>query len=668
MTTTLAPHAEPRGRRDGRHWIVPAGPTWTPPVVAFFDTETVPEMVGDDEVQRLRLWVASVVVRRHKTPARVGATTGTGTTGAELAAWLGAECARHDTVWLFAHNLGFDLTTTRLVTHLVAAGWSLSSIVLAGKSAVVRMAHGSRRLCMVDSWSWLQAPLAEIGRAVEVEKPPLPDFSDDDAAWLHRCTGDVEVLGKAILTLLDWWEECDLGHFGVTGASTGWSTLRRRLRPYTLMADPTPQVRRLERRAIFGGRRDICRWGDQEAGPWVQLDFENAYASVARSVALPTIPQGWDDTVTTAQLADPPEAVGWLAEVTVRAERPSWPARWGPDVVLPVGTFRTVLAGPELAVAARDGAVLDVHRALRYRTTTALSDWAQWVIGVARGEGRDDPPVARMAAKGWSRSALGKTAGRISVVHDRGPAWSPGWAAAPGWDHAAGAPAMLLTVAGRRLWTVREQEGATAVPAVFAWVESAVRWRLRAVLDALGEGTWVQADTDGCICSVPALRRWLRTRGVHTAALRSPMAVAAAACDELVATCEPLVLRPKGLWDRLELVGPQHLRTEGRSRLSGIRSDSTPTGPRSYAGRTWPGLLWQMQHGDRHGYVRPRAVWTLPVVTAHRWATATGALWPLEARMGAGGALEVVPWPETALAASGRALAASQWRRLGDLA
>lgn len=659
--------AAPRGRHDGRHWIAPAGPTWTPPVVAFFDTETVPEMVGDDEVQRLRLWVASAVVRRHKSPARVGATSARGHTGDELAAWVEAATAGHDSVWLFAHNLGFDLTSTRLVTRLAASGWSLSSIILAGKSAVVRMAKGKRRLCMVDSWSWLQAPLAEIGKHVGVDKPPLPDWGDSDEAWFHRCAGDVEVLGKAILTLLDWWDAGQLGRFGVTGAGSAWSTVRTRLRPYTLMSDPDPTVRRMERAAVYGGRRDICRWGDQEAGPWVQLDFECAYASVAQAVELPTIPQGRDDGVTADRLADPPAGTGWLAEVTVHADRPSWPARWGADVVLPVGDFRTTLAGPELVLAARAGQVLDVHRALRYRCTTALRPWAEWVLSVIRCDGRDDPGVAQLAGKGWSRSGLGKLAGRTSVVHDRGPAWSPGWAAARGWDHEADAPALLLTVAGRRSWIIKNQEGPDACPAVFAWVESAVRWRLRAVLDALGEGTWVQADTDGCLCSVPALRRWLRAEGVKTATLRTPLSVASAACDRLLAVCEPLVLRPKGLWERLELVGPQHLRTDGRSKLSGIRSDSTPSGPRSYAGRTWPGLLWQMEHGDRHGYVRPRAVWTLPVVTAHRWALVTGALRPLEARLGPGEALEMVPWAETALAGSGDALAADQWRRLEGL-
>lgn len=668
MTVTEPDLKDPEAKRSGRHWLKPAGKTWTPGVVGFFDTETVPVTVGGTEVQRLRLWCASVVVRRHQNPRRVGASSARGETGAELAAFVTEALGRHDSAWLFAHNLGFDLTVSRLLTRLADAGWALSSVAMTGKSAVVRLRRGRSNLCLVDSCSWFPCPLRELGALVGTEKPPLPDWADSDDAWHYRCAQDVEILGKAVIELLDWWDERQMGHFSITGAGTAFSTVRRHLRPYTVMADPDPEVRRFERRAIYGGRRDLTTWGPQSAGPWVALDFENAYPTMAGHLALPCVPKGWVPDPARLIDAEPAELAGCMAEVDIEATAIRWPTRVGPDVVLPVGGFRTILAGPELAQAQQMGAVRQVHRARRYWTYPALVDWSAWVLDVVHQRTRTDPGVVQVAAKAWSRSGLGKFAGRTSEAHARGPAWSQGWSAARGWDHHAGSPALLVELAGRRLWMVRDLETMTAVPAIFAWIESAVRLRLRAVLDALGEGTWVQADTDGVLCAVPALRRWLRGQGVATAGLRSAMAVAGAACDLLVEHCPPLVLRPKELYHHIETIGPQHMSLGSGRKASGVRTDAAASGPRTYTGRTWPGLLWQMERGSREGYVRPKAVWHLPAVTAHRWALATGDLVPLESRLRPDGGFELLRWPETSYAASGAILGPSQWSGLEGLA
>lgn len=667
MTDLAEGVREYTGARNSRHWLKPAAKTWTPAVVGFFDTETVPETVGDDEVQRLRLWSASLVTRRHRTPSRVGTVTGRGHTGDELARWVTDEARRHESVWMFAHNLGFDLTTTRLLDRLAEHGWSLSSVAMAGKSAVVRMRSGKTGLCLLDSFSWLQAPLKEIGTMVRIEKPALPDWADTDDAWWGRCDADVAILAAAVLELLDWWDGAGLGHFSVTGAGCGFSTIRSHLRPFTMMADPTPDVRRFERRGIFGGRRDLTTWGPQDTGPWVLLDFENAYPTMAGHLEVPCVPKGAITGVPADVLADPPAHVGFMAEVTVATDQPRYPARVGPDVIMPVGTFRTVLAGPELTLAARRGDVLEVGDARWYWTQPALAAWSRWILTVLHDPAAPVPAVARKAAKGWSRSGIGKFAGRTSESHDRGPAWSQGWTAARGWDTNAAAPALLLELAGRRLWIVRNQESMTAMPAVFAWVESAVRLRLRAVLESLGEQVWVQADTDGLLAPVPALRRWLRGRGIPTGDLRRAMDVAARVCDELAEVCDPLVIRPKELYHHLETVGPQHLALGSGRKASGVRQDATRVAPRTYEGRTWPGLLWQMEKGNRAGYVRPKATWHLPAVTAHRWALQTGRLAPLEARMTGPESWEVVRWQETGLAGSGAVLAADQWARLGGL-
>ncbi len=658
---------DPGRRHTGPHWIKSGGTTWTPPACVFLDTETTPEMVGDVEVHRLRLWCASLVVRRHRSQRRVGTTGAAGATGDQLAAWLTDATRGLQSVWLWAHNLAFDLVASRLTEHLVGHGWSLSSVSIAGRSTVVRMSHGNRTLTMVDSTSWLAAPLRVIGTLVQVEKPPLPAWSDTDEAWRERCQADVAILERAVLELLDWWDRSGLGHWGPTGASTGMATIRRHLRPLSVMTDTDPEARRWERQAIYGGCRDLAVNGPLGDGPFVVLDFRATYPTLAGALRLPAVPKGWTRDVDVAGLCEDQHKYGWIADVTVASEHPSVPARWQPDVVHPVGTWRAVLAGEELQEAARAGKVLEVHRARRWWLDRTHDTWSAWVLGILNGDDPDVPGVVRLAAKGWSRSALGKWAGRTSESHQRGPSWSPSWALMRGWDAFTRSDALLVELAGQRLWIVRNLEPMDALPALFAWVEASCRVRLRAALDALGEGTWVQADTDGMICSVPALRRWVRRTDPAAVVSRRPVDVAAAACALLAPLVAPLELRTKAVWDQLLAIGPQHLVSSSERRLSGVAAGAVETAPGRFTARVWPGLPWQLQHAELGGFGRPEVTTTLPGMTAHRWALETGRLRPLETRLAADGGWEALRWPETRWAAAGAVLGLNQWRRLAAL-
>lgn len=658
---------EPAERPNARHWLEPAGRTWTPPVLAFLDTETTPLADGDREILTLRCWVASRVVRRQHNAKKPGVTTANGTTGPELADWLDAMTVGTETLWLYAHNLGFDLATTRLLTRLPALGWTLGSCSLSDQAPVIKMAKGRRRITMVDSWSWLPTSLSGIAPMTAHRKRSLPGDDAPADLWLARCTDDVLVLADAILTLMEWWEANDLGHWSTTGAGCGWSTLRRRIGETSLFVDPTPDRRAFERRAIYGGRRDCTAWGQLTEGPWIALDFEAAYPTLAKHLTVPAVPKELETAPPLVTLANPRTSEGWVAEVRLATDEARYPVRWGSDVILPVGTFWTTLAGPELAAAVLRGAVTEVGTAWRYRCMTSLSSWADWVLRVMGQVERTDPDVARFAAKTWGRSAIGKTAGHTSTVAARGPALVQGWSAVPGWDAAKAAPGVLADLAGQRWWIVKDQEAHDAMPAVFAWIESACRARLRAALDELGEDTWVQCDTDGILASAPAMRRWLKERGVRTAGLRSPVAVAATVCDQMVEITAPLVLRPKAMWHHVEVIGPQHMMLGSGQKLSGIRGDARQSGPRARDGRTWPRLNWQMRHGDRRGYVRPMGTWTIPVVNAHRWALDTGTLAPIETVARDDTTNEVLAWPATRWAGMGAKLAADQWSRLDGL-
>src|SRR3981081_4156129 len=128
----------------------------------FFDTETRPSFDAGEERHTLRLWHAELVERRGPSRKKPRADAWSGHTAEQLAAAVEDACRYGETLWLWAHNLGFDLAVTQLPLVLVARGWEIGQHALTGPSPWIRMRQGRRSVTMVDSVSWLPVALERL--------------------------------------------------------------------------------------------------------------------------------------------------------------------------------------------------------------------------------------------------------------------------------------------------------------------------------------------------------------------------------------------------------------------------------------------------------------------------------------------------------------------------
>jgi hypothetical protein len=181
------------------HYLRPNDKVWTPPSVLFLDTETRPVVEPGRDVQVMRLWEAHYVDRKVGPKITPREEWGSGDTADELADWVDKVTRNRSTIWLFCHNLSFDLPVTRLPVKLVARGWTVNDAAIGGRAPWLRLGKGKRILTLVDSASWLPKPLEEIARLVGMRKPKLPADGDQRALWSARCRADVLILERAML-------------------------------------------------------------------------------------------------------------------------------------------------------------------------------------------------------------------------------------------------------------------------------------------------------------------------------------------------------------------------------------------------------------------------------------------------------------------------------------
>jgi len=628
------------------HYLRPNDQVWTPPAVLSFDTETHPVEHTEPEVLALRLWCTALVDRRPKYPAQTRVWTGQGLTGPDLAKWIDDHSRRHPTLWCYAHNLAFDLTTTRLTTNLHKLGWQVTDFSVTGPAPWFRMVKASRHLTITDSWSWLPKSLEEIGAAVNLAKPDLPADADPEALWLTRCRADTTILALAICGLMDWWDRNELGRWSITGAACGWNAYRHIPAPRKVLVVPDPEGIRFDRLAVRGGRREAFRVGTFRNGPFAELDFLAAHPAVAATLPLPAGRErhfGWLPLDT--ELIDN-DRRGVVARALVATDTPRWPYRAHGTTWWPTGRFWTVLAGPELAEARRLGQLEAIGDGYVHKLGYAMQPWARWVLAVQNGEVDDAPAVARMAAKSWGRSVIGKWASRTHRSIKLGAAPIREWGLEKGWHHDTGTRGAMVDMDGQRWWTTADQEPDNAYPAILAWVESYVRVRLARVLDALGDAAVLQCDTDGLIVSLPLTDtdRWRARRGASLTA--PPTAGLINLLTPLQPLVAPLTIRVKRLHREVTVIGPQHMEMADGHRLAGVRRDAVKVAPGTWQARAWPRLAWQMERGNPQGFVRPLLTSRLvgPYVT--RWQLADGTLAPPQARVRGVRDTELVPWSE----------------------
>lgn len=607
----------------------------------MIDTETTHRQVDDDEVHSMRLWAAQTRRRGDKHPSRPRREKARGHTASELADWLETQAKSTPPVWVYCHNLSFDLATTRIVLHLVERGWTLGSHNLASDAPWALLRRGSRTIRLADSWSVLPEPLEAIGEKIGVRKPPLPQQDDSDDAWFARCEADVEITITALVQVMDWWDEHRLGHWSVTGPRTGYNAMRHRCvrrdgydpgflqqgpgKPWVqlgdghVVIDPDPEARAFERDTLYQGRREAWKVGILPRGMYAELDMQRAHLTVARLLPLPCRRGNAFDWLPVDSQFIGHESVSMIADCVVKTDTPRYPVRTRAGIIHPVGRFATRLAGPEIAEARDRGELVEVGKGYFYRLSYHMQPWALWAESVLADDGGVHPPAARIAVKGWSRSVPGTWAARTSRVVMEGSSPVQGWYAEPGIDAETRQASMIVHMAGRMQMMLRDVESDDSFPAVLSFIQSHVRVALSRAIDRIPDHRMVTCSTDSLLVDTSGWSpqdSYGRRRGeLGDAATADGRALALWLAGDVA----PFTLTVKQTAADVRVLSPQHVRMDGKRRYSGVSKGAEEPERDQFRFLTWPKLGTQMRTGAGEGYVRQLRTLNLSAMTVPRF-------------------------------------------------
>lgn len=627
------------------HWLAGGSRSWSPDVVITFDTGST-ELPEDEGFRHIFLCWDAVVTHRHGShPDRMRRKTFRGEEPRGIADVVEACSEYEKQVWIFAHNLGFDLTISQLPAILATRGWEIEAYGMSKESNWWVLKRDGRKVIIADSWSWLPEQLDNIGREVGRRTVSRPGTGEGLQLFHRVAMHQAAVLSDLMCGVMDWWDDNHLGRWAITGAGCGWQAMRTLTGPKKIVVGPEPERTTFERTAVYGGRKEVFRVGEVK-GEWcADYDFQGAYPTIAAHHRLPVHPGVFHKVIPSwVELRDDPSK-DYIANVQITTDVPCVPVRIDHEVWWPVGTFSTVLTGVEVDYARTRGAAIVVGSGYVYRLDFALRPWAIWCLALLHGNTEEVPAPIRRMAKGWSRSVIGRFAGHTSRITAVRPAIGHGVRLSTGHNLDTGRPLEVLTIGDREITTEHDLDGSECFPAVLAFVEAHCRTALGAMIDSRDPSRVLQCNTDGW---------WER----H---------VVAAKHVEMPGVPFPHTVVRKARVSRVVILGPDHLTTPQERRTSGIPNSATQTIDSQWSWHDWPGMRWQWERNANGEFLSPRKSLTAKESYAKRWVLETGETVPVAVVTSPDGTSDIARWSDTPGRRNGDTLAPYQDPRLAPL-
>lgn len=391
--------------------------------ILFFDTETVTEVVGEEQRLHLQFGVAERLTFNRGHWSRPTETVFT--TRAEFWDLVEANTRQKSKLWVMAHNLGgFDFNVMGAIQPLLDRGWEIEKLIVECPPFVIDFVRDGAHIRLIDSLNYVRASLEQIGHEVGIPKgqDPGPDRPMEER--LDYCRNDVRILRTFMLAYMAFVKDNDLGNFAITGASQAMNAWRHRFAPTYAGRDgrtkvkvfPTsgPEYEDIERRSYFAGRVGAEFIGKHE-GDVVCFDVNSLFPAMMKQHLFPCSLKGKGKSMPI------PEARKWLklgygliADVVLNVpDGCDWYPWRGERVTFPVGRFTTTLCTGELQLALRHGHVVRIGAWQRYKMADLFGGYVEFFYSMRQKFKTDDLQLWAYICKLFLNSLYGKFGQKI---------------------------------------------------------------------------------------------------------------------------------------------------------------------------------------------------------------------------------------------------------------
>lgn len=311
-------------------------------------------------------------------------------------------------LYVYAHNLKYDLQLTGLLPYLLEEGYSVTKFVINDPPTFIRLNKNRNNIVMVDTFNYWQTSVKAMGEQLGLPKLDMPDNNDNDEIWYTYCKRDVMVLSEYILAFMRWLKGNDLGGLAMTLAGQAFRTYRKRFLQADITIHNYPAPLSLERDSYSGARTEAYFQGKLSGENWYKLDVNSMYPYVMKMDTYPIQMRAHTRDIPLLQLQSLLERYYVIARVIVNTDTPAYAVKRDGKLVFPVGKFITVLHDAELRYAMEYGHIHEVIEVAIYTRGSIFSDYVDYFYDSKQKADMVGDKIGRQLSKTMMNALYGK--------------------------------------------------------------------------------------------------------------------------------------------------------------------------------------------------------------------------------------------------------------------
>lgn len=344
----------------------------------FFDTETQPTKKSKQTQQQIhKLWFGAYWTFRYVDKKQTRNNKGLFYSSDSFFQVIKQRLDKSRPLYIFAHNLGFDLTIVDFWEQAEEHGLECLYAILEDPPLFLSYRWEECKIIFVDTFNFWKCGVADMGKSLGYPKLDIDITTATDEEAIPYCERDVEIIAKQVIELLDFLTDNDLGSFGISAPTIAMNTFKKRFMKHEIFIHDRTRILALERQCYYGGLVNNFYVGKSQGQLIYHTDVNSLYPSVMLGL-FPTklVSSQLDVKPPISLLAN--DRIGYCADVTIQCQGRSYPKRYHNRLCEVTGKFRTQLCGAEFAQAIRCNSVLHIHQLATYEMEPIFKEYVEY--------------------------------------------------------------------------------------------------------------------------------------------------------------------------------------------------------------------------------------------------------------------------------------------------
>lgn len=399
-------------------------------------------------------------------------------------------------LWIFGHNVFFDLQACDYFHYFTKWGWVLNFWYDASMTYILSISKEKRKVTCLSTTNYFPFSLADLGALLNLPKQEIDLATADFETMKDYCRRDVEIIKAAIEYYLKFIGDNDLGAFKMTRASQAMAAYRHRFMHRRILVHRDKEVSDFERKAYHGGRVECFRLGKIEGGPFLSLDVNSLYPYVMRTRSYPVKLLACYEYPSMDLLKDALKSRCVVAHCRIKTDEPAYAVVKDNKVIFPVGTFSAYLCTEGVRYALDRDHLHDIEKISIYEKGHIFTDYVDYINALKVEYAKQDNKIMRSLSKYMGLSLYGKFAQKAPVTEEFEDITFDGYYREEILDAVTGKTEILTKLFNKQIITFDEVTGKNSFIAISAHVAEYGRFHLWKIIKGLGRDKALYCDTD----------------------------------------------------------------------------------------------------------------------------------------------------------------------------